>query len=412
LSIEGMYDEVQELILIGKERGYLLYEEIYDLLPAGIAAYDELEQVFTVFGSAGIDVIYGEQEYADEWGRDDNGEKNNGENLSYGSASPSLDKTNDLARLYFREMGGVPLLSREGEVAIAKRIEHGQMVVLKALLRSPLVIREILIIGDRLKKDLISIRDVVSFSSDKEWTAERLEEKKTAVLGVIESIRRQDRAARRIEQRIGRCRKGSRLYKKHLSMLARYRIAVAWKALGLKLRNAYRKKFADAVKEIAGRAVVYERERLNLKRKLQTHCPVEAGARTIKRKIRELNRKLKQLEKEALCSLPELKRSLAAIQSGELESDIAKKEMVTANLRLVLSIAKKYRNRGMQFLDLVQEGNIGLMKAVDKFEYRRGYKFGTYATWWIRQSITRAINWAGLLQACFGRMAAILTARK
>jgi RNA polymerase primary sigma factor len=190
--------------------------------------------------------------------------------------------------------------------------------------------------------------------------------------------------------KISRCPKRSRLYKKHLSMLARYRIPVAWKVRDLELRSVHHENFIGIIKDIVRKAVGYEHEIHKLTNRLKTTRRLE-DAKTIKRGIKKLNGEMKQLEHAALASLPELKQTLTTIQSGELESSIAKQEMVEANLRLVISIAKKYGNRGVQFLDLIQEGNIGLMKAVDKFEYRRGYKFGTYATWWIRQAVTRAI---------------------
>jgi RNA polymerase primary sigma factor len=316
-------------------------------------------------------------------------DENNGDDGKFDFGSLTLDKTNDPARLYLREMGAVPLLSREGEVEIAKRIEHGQKVILKALSRSPLIVREILNIGDQLKNKRISIRHVVSFDDD-ELTDERLEKKTTAVLSVMESIRKQERAAHKIGLKISRCCKGSRLYKKHLSTLARYRIPVAWKVRDLELRNAHPERLVGIIKDVVDRLVAYEREIHRLKSRLETARGFE-DAKVIKKKIKQFKSEMKQEENEAFASLSELKHILATIKSGELESDIAKKEMVEANLRLVISIAKKYNNRGLQFLDLIQEGNIGLMKAVDKFEYRRGYKFGTYATWWIRQAITRAI---------------------
>ena len=389
MSIEEKYDEVKELILMGKERGYLLYDEVNDLLPEGICSSDELDSIFSLFGSAGIEVIDTEQKFQDSGKRRDKRSDSPGDDNEFDINVISLDKTNDPVRLYLREMGTVPLLSREGEVEIAKRVEHGQRVILKALSRSPLVVNEILNVGDQLKKNEISIRDVVSFNDD-EITEEGLEEKAASTVSVIESIRRHEQAAHKIRLKIKRCRKGSRVYKKHLSMLARYRIPIAWKVRALELNNLQHERLVGTIKETVDQVVSCDRELNKLNKRLE-NLRKKDDPKAIRKRIKDLNLELNKIESEAFATTTELKRTLATIRSGELESDIAKKELVEANLRLVVSIAKKYTNRGLQFLDLIQEGNIGLMKAVDKFEYRRGYKFSTYATWWIRQAITRAI---------------------
>ena len=361
---------------MGKERGYLLYDEISDSLPEGIYTPDELDSIFSLFGSAGIEVIDSTQEYPYKRAGEDKMEEKDG-NFDSGSLSP--DKIVDPARLYFREMAAHPLLNRETEVAIAKRIEHGQKVVLKALSGSPLVLREILKIGDQLRKKQISIRDVVCLGEE-ELTDQLLEEKTTSVLGIIESIRKHEQAAYKIGLKINRCGKRSRVYKTYLSMLARHRIPVASKIRGLELKDDLHKRFVEIIKDVASKVMEHEREICQLNGRL-ARSRRSGGVKDINREIRQLKSEMKQLENEAFASLPELKQTLATIKSGELESDIAKKAMIEANLRLVVSIAKKYNNRGIHFLDLIQEGNIGLMKAVDKFEYRIAFQYAGKLTY-------------------------------